>query len=144
MDSLESPRLKRLHGDWLARRNGRLMPARADFDILDLKYLMGNLNLFDVLRNPLRFQFRVHGSNAVARLGYDLTGRTVDDYPDPEYRDFVNANYRAVVETRAPRRVLRDQPYYTNDRVLRWEGLILPLASDGEMVDMLIVGLDLL
>lgn len=119
------------------------MPARADFDVVDLKYMLGNLNLFDVLREPLRFRFRVHASNAVARLGYDLTGKTVDDYRDPAYRDLVNGHYRAVVDSRAPRRVLYD-PFASAAKVLRWEGLILPLGADGASVDMLMVGLDLL
>jgi hypothetical protein len=142
---LESPRLKRLYQDWLARRRGRLMPARSDFDILDLAYMLGDLNLIEVLREPLssrlRFRFRVHATNAAGLLGYDLTGKTVDDYPDPAYRDFANDHYRAIVESRAPRRIYRN-PFVTRDHVLRWEGVILPLAADGETVDMMLGGLD--
>ena len=140
--NLESPRLKRLYQDWQVRRRGRRMPARADFDILDLAYMLGDLNLLDVLRDPLRFRFRVHGTNATKRLGFDLTGRMVDDYPDPAYRDFANFHYRSIVEGRAPRRMLRD-PFVTRDHIIRWEGLILPLAADGETVDMLMGGLDM-
>lgn len=72
--ALESATLRRLYGDWEKRRGERTMPARADFDVIDFKYMLGNLNLLDVLREPLRFRFRVHASNAVARLGYDLAG----------------------------------------------------------------------
>jgi hypothetical protein len=118
------------------------MPARTDFDILDLAYMLGDLNLIDVLREPLRFRFRVHATNATKRLGFDLTRRTVDDYPDPAYRDYANRQYRAIVEVRAPRRIHHD-PFVTRDHILRWEGLILPLAADGETVDMLMGGLDM-
>jgi hypothetical protein len=137
---IERPKLQRLHQDWLDRRQGRTMPSRADFDILDLGYILGDLNLLDVLYEPLRFQFRVHGSNATARLGFDLTGRTVDDYPDPEYRNIVAEHYTSAVRSKAPLRILHD-PYRVRDRVLRWEGLILPLSDDGERVNMLMVGL---
>jgi hypothetical protein len=142
LQALQSPRLKRLYQDWLVRCRGRLMPARRDFDILDLAYMLGDLNLLEVLPAPLRFRFRVHATNATKRLGFDLTGKTVDDYPDPAYRDAANQHYRAVVQTRAPQRV-RFDPFVTQDHVMRWEGLILPLAADGETVDMLLAGLDL-
>ena len=137
---IEHPKLRRLHQDWVDRRRDRAMPSRADFDILDLRYIVGDLNLLDVLHEPLRFRFRVHGSSAVARLGFDLTGRTVDDYPDPEYRTVVVKHYTTAVRSRAPLRIVRD-PYRVRDRVLRWEGLILPLSDDGERVNMLMVGL---
>jgi hypothetical protein len=139
---LVSPRLKRLYQDWLARRRGRLMPARSDFDILDLAYMLGDLNLIEVLREPLRFRFRVHATNATNRLGFDLTGRTIDDYPDPTYRAFVDRHYRSIVATRLPARVHFD-PFVSRDHVIRWEGLILPLAADGETVDMMMGGLDM-
>ena len=137
---IERPKLRRLHQDWLDRKQGRAMPSRADFDILDLRYILGDLNLLDVLYEPLRFRFRVHGSNAAARLGFDLTGRTVDDYPDPAYRSIVADHYKTVVRSKAPLRILQD-PYRVRDRVLRWEGLILPLSDDGERVNMMMAGL---
>jgi hypothetical protein len=139
---ITSPVLQRLHGDWVRRLRGREMPSRSDFDVLDLKYILGNINLLDVERDPLRFRFRVHGTNAVDRLGVDMTGKTVDDYDDPGYRALVNQYYAGVVETRRPLRVLRD-PYMLREKVLCWEGLILPLSEDGRTVNMLMVGIDL-
>jgi hypothetical protein len=137
---IERPKLRRLLQDWLDRRRGRAMPSRTDFDVLDLRYILCDLNLLDVFHEPLRFRFRVHASNAVARLGFDLTGRTADDYPDPQYRAVVVQHHTTAVQSRAPLRILHD-PYRVRDRVLRWEGLILPLSGDGESVNMLMVGL---
>ncbi len=137
---IERPKLRRLYRDWSKRRRGRRMPSRGDFDILDLGYILGDLNLLDVLHAPLRFRFRVHGTNAVGRLGFDLTGKTIESYPDPDYRRIVREHFSAVVQSKAPKRIVRD-PYRIRDRVLRWEGLILPLSADGETVDMLLVGL---
>lgn len=137
---IERPKLRRLYRDWSERRRGRAMPSRADFDILDLGYILGDLNLLDVLYAPLRFRFRVHGSNAVARLGFDLMGKTIDGYPDADYRRIVREHFGAVVQSKAPKRIVRD-PYRIRDRVLRWEGLILPLSADGNTVNMLLLGL---
>jgi hypothetical protein len=134
-----SPTLRRLHGDWLGRLRGRAMPARRDFDILDFKYILGDLNLLAVERDPLRFRFRVHATNATVRLGFDLTGRTVDDYPDPDYRAMVGRAYEEVVETRAPHCIVQ-MSYQLPDKILSYEVLILPLSDDGSDVNMLMVG----
>lgn len=145
MSDLEitSAMLRQLYRDWVSRCHGREMPTRGDFDIVDFKYIFGSINLFDVERDPLRFRFRVHGTKNVARMSVDLTGKTVDDYQDADYRALVNRYYADVVETRRPLRVLRD-PYEAGEKVLRWEGLILPLSQDGRTVNMLMVGVDLL
>jgi len=84
--AIVSPTLQRIHQDWQNRRNGRTLPSRASFDIVDFKYILGNLNLVEVLRDPLRFRYRVHGTNCASLLGYDMTWKFVDDYPDPVYR----------------------------------------------------------
>jgi hypothetical protein len=137
-----SPTLQRVHEDWQNRRSGRTLPARASFDVLDLKYILGSLNLVDVLRDPLRFRYRVHATNCVMLLGYDMTRKFVDDYPDPAYRARVRRNFAGVVESREPRCDLGKREV-VDGRTIRFEALILPLAADGEIVDMLMVALNL-
>ena len=137
-----SPTLQRVHQDWQNRRNGATMPARSSFDVLDLKYILGSLNLVEVLRDPLRFRYRVHGTNCVSLLGYDMTWKFVDDYPDPVYRTRVRRNFASVVESRQPRCDLGKREV-VDKRIIRFEALILPLAADGETVDMLMVALAL-
>jgi hypothetical protein len=139
-----SPTLQRVYQDWQNRRHGSGLPSRASFDIVDLKYILGSLNLVDVMRDPLRYRYRyrVHGSKCASLLGYDMTRKFVDDYPDPVYRERVRRNFTSVVESRQPRcdlgrRVLVDL------RIIHFEALILPLAADGETVDMLMVALSL-
>lgn len=145
MSELEivSPVLQRLYQDWRNRLHGREMPARRDFDVLDLDYVLGDLNLIDVEHAPLRFRFRVHGTNAARRIGTDLTGKTVEDYPNPDYRNLVRQRCVTVVETRLLQRIFRER-YPLNCETLRWEALILPLSDDGRIVNMLLVGISLL
>ena len=137
-----SSTLQRVHLDWQNRRNGKTLPARSSFDVLDLKYIVGSLNLLDVLRDPLRFRYRVHATNCVLLLGYDMTRKFVDDYPDPVYRERVRRNLAGVVESRQPRCDLGTREI-VDGRTIRFEALILPLAADGETVDMLMVALNL-
>jgi hypothetical protein len=138
--AIEAPLLRQLHEDWQARRRGRPLPARADFDPIDLKYVLGKLLLVDVLREPLQFRFRLVGTELVKRLGVDLTGRTLDDYPDPEYREFLRQRYTAAVTARRPLSSIQTR-LILDGRLRRYEALLLPLASDGVTVDMLMIGI---
>ena len=64
-----SPTLQRIHQDWQNRRNGRTLPPRSSFDILDFKYILGNLNLLDVLRawHELRIASRLRHDVEIRR-----------------------------------------------------------------------------
>lgn len=132
--NIKSPLLQRLYQDWESRRRGRRMPARADFDPVDLKYVLGYLSLIDVQRNPLQFRFRIHASNIAGRVGFDLTGKNVDAIADMHYRKLVRAHYLSVVEGRRPVVEFRDR-VMTDNTCLHCEVLALPLADDGETVD---------
>ncbi|HTP81955.1 MAG TPA: PAS domain-containing protein [Alphaproteobacteria bacterium] len=133
---IAAPQLRRLYEDWDQRRRGREFPARADFDPLDLKYVLGDLSLVDVLRDPVRFRFRLHASNVVDRGGIDMTGRLVDDMPDERRRGNTLRHYTKVVAQRAPSVIsLRNE--YTDLRSWHCEVLVLPLAADGVTIDML-------
>lgn len=126
--------LERLHRDWDSRRRGRRMPARVDFDPIDIKYILGSLSLVDVLRDPLRFRFRVHATNVAVRVGFDLTGKDIDAIADPHYRRLVRDHYLAVVERRRPVVEFRDR-VMTDKTCLHCEVLALPLGDDGETAD---------
>jgi hypothetical protein len=137
---LETPLLRRLLEDWQERRRGRHLPSRRDFDPLDLKYILGKLLLIDVLRDPLRFRFRLIGTELTARTGVELTGQFLEDHPDPEFRELLRRRYTQVVEERRPIASIQTRLVIDN-KLRRYEALLLPLAVDGETVDMLMVGI---
>ena len=132
--------LRCLYRDWDARRGGRTCPARADFDPLELRYILGCLSLVDVLRDPLRFVFRLHASNNAARLGADLTGKELAEMPAAADPDRVRAHYELVASSRVPQ-VQRRKSTLASAVSWEYEVLVLPLASDGETVDMLMIGM---
>lgn len=139
IDQIRSPALQRLHADWEARRHGRELPARADFDPLDLRYILGYLNLVEVLRDPLRFRYRLFGTGMAQRIGVEMTGRLVEEYPDPQIADHVHRRYAETMALRRPTVVLHNR-VPSNDRTLYYESLVLPLSSDGVDTDMLMAG----
>jgi hypothetical protein len=133
-DAIDHPKIKRMHGYWLSKRAGRLMPSRADIDPLELRDCLGNLCLLDVTTDtPPRFRFRLDGSIIALATGFDLTGKFVDQVPDASYRDFMAAIYQRVVATRAPLFLSNEEDWKGYD--IRVTSVTLPLSTDGETAD---------
>jgi hypothetical protein len=139
MLEIRTAALQRLHRDWNARRDGRAFPARRDFDVLDLKYIIGQLSLLDVRHDPLGFRFRLHGTSIAQRVGYDMTGKDLDELPVIAVRDGARHHFATVIERRAPLVQFREHQF-VDDHVLDSEVLALPLSLDGATIDMLMVG----
>jgi hypothetical protein len=137
---ITSPDLHRLYDYWQSRRRDGRLPARADIDPLDVPYMLGSLVLFDVLREPLRFRYRLIGSKLIGarHRGPDITGKLIDDHPDVEFRKQAAANLARVATTGRPVAIHRDG--VLDGRVRRNDTLCLPLASDGAAVDVILVG----
>jgi len=132
-----SPQLRRLFADWDTRRRGREFPARADFDPVELKYLLGEMTLLDVIASGPRsdFRYRVYGSSLVRRFGWELTGKSVDEIPVKQHAAFARAHCEDVLARRAP--VVR---YYSHHFIGQnvphdCEILVLPLSHDGAAID---------
>jgi hypothetical protein len=118
------------------KRAGRAFLARGDIDPLEFKYILGNLILFDVLYDPLRFRYRLVGSHLVARRGFDMTGKLLDEHPDPMVAEAVRRNLMKIVETRAPILATVDAPI---DNVPGWyESLGVPMSDDGLIINMVV------
>jgi hypothetical protein len=131
--------LQRLYRDWDNRRAGREFPSRRDFDVLDFRYVIGQLALLDVAYGPLRFRFRLHGTGISQRVGYEMTGKELDELPPPLVRASVRRHFSEVVERRTPLVEVRERQIM-DDRVVDSESLALPLSTDGKTIDMLMVG----
>lgn len=133
------PLLLKLFDYWREKRGDRAMPSRSDIDPVELRFIIGQILLVDVLREPRRFRIRLHGTELVRRAGYELTGKMLDELPQPEFRALAQQSFTTTVESRAPFHSLRDR--VIDGRALRYETLMLPLSRDGREVDMLLVGL---
>lgn len=100
--------------------------------------MLGSVALVDVLYDPLRFRFRLVGTRIARRWGFDMTGRMVDAFPIPDYRDLLIGIYRSIVETRQPQ--VAAGRIELADRVRDYEELWLPLSGSGAAIDMLLGG----
>src|SRR5690349_8079353 len=60
---------------WNAKRLGRRIPERADFDpVLEIPKLLPNIILIDVQLQPMDFRFRLVGSYVRQNLSRDYVG----------------------------------------------------------------------
>jgi hypothetical protein len=134
-----APELRRLRADWNARRSGRF-PKRSDFDPRDLRYILGRISLIDIHREPLRFFYRIHGSDLARRLGRDLTGKFFEPTSAEAQPNFTGDQLVAVAESGEPS-VARYTGERVGDHIWNFEALVLPLSRDGHALDMLLSGI---
>ena len=136
-DQIRHPDLRRLYDYWESRRAGRRYPARSHLDPIEFGVALGNVTLIDVLYDPLRFRFRLMGGLQAQRVGKDLTGKMVDELPAGIYRDLLLKAYREAIETGLPNLQTYEQMIEGKPR--QFEVLRLPLAEDGEKINMLLL-----
>jgi hypothetical protein len=132
-------RLLKLHDYWRSIiPRGEQLPGRQHFDPLDIPTLLPWVWLVDAYRNPLRFKYRLMGTEHARLSGRDVTGRWMDEvHPDLAALD-VYPQWVAVVE-RAEIGYRRGSPLFpTQDEYEGSERLLLPLARDGVEVDMVL------
>ena len=140
MEGIVHPNLRRLYDYWAEKRGERKMPARVDIDPLDILYIVGNVILVDVVEgDPLRFHIRLHGTNLAERVGYELTGKMLDELPVDDFRALAQRSFTWVTSKVQPLHSRRDR--IIDGRFARYETVIMPLSDDGERVNRLLVGL---
>lgn len=143
IDGIRSDVLKAGLEAWHNARGSRELPARRDFDPTNMPgFLLRHVLLIDVERTPrFRLRWRLIGTHVTNMMGRDSTGRYWDELYPPEIANILATGPFAAMETRAPVRTLGVAP--SDDRsFLRSENLDMPLSSDGENIDMIMVVCD--
>ena len=139
-------RLAALHHWWQAKAAVRgALPGRADFEPLEMRDLLQDLYMVDVLRLPdaLRFRYRLIGTAITQRTGRDVTGRFFEDvYPAGLLADF-SASFRWIVTQGQPLRSFGNMEF-SGQGYLGFEALEVPLATDGNQIDIILGVLALL
>jgi hypothetical protein len=112
-------------------------PGRRHVEPTDLPELLRWLWLVDVQQAPLRFRCRLVGTGHREMMGKDCTGFWIDEvFPDftqrRSYADF------AAAAAGEPRWYRGEPDFAPPQSYVGTERLMLPLAADGETVDMLL------
>lgn len=136
--ALSDARLERLFLDWQKARIAEGLPPREFIDPSRLVYLLGSLLVFEVHEAPLRFRYRLIGTNVVDRIGVELTGRWLDQHPDVERREFIAKTLRMAWQAQQP--VLFAYNMRAFNRVWPGASLVLPVAGSDSQPPLLLVG----
>lgn len=129
--------LKRLYRYWAERRGAKRYPSRNDIDPLEFGFALGRVSLVDVVGQPRRFRYRLVSTSLTQRLGYEMTGKFLDEIPETEMRAYTERLYLTALEKGTPLH-LQDEAMIDGRR-WKHEALVLPLSSDGSSVDMLMI-----
>ena len=130
--------VKLLYDYWLSISPEGKLPGRQHFDPIDIPQILPNLWLIEVYRDPLRFWRRLVGSKIAEFAAMNLTGGWVADRLSGARLSGVHGFLMDVVETKRPnwrrgKSLIRFEKEYAE-----LERLYLPMATDGETVDMIL------
>lgn len=139
-NGISDPRLKSLYGYWSDKKGVRGLPGRQDIDPLEMKDWLGNLMLIEFPGDITTYRIRLDGTNLEHYYGSRRTGRGIETLTSEEERDLIMEQYRPVIEEKQPAYIESD--FINSDGVFsRQAKLILPLSTDGDRVDMVLVGI---
>jgi len=137
-------KLRALHRFWESLRPGPdLLPGRQHFLAEDIWPWIGHLGMVDVERGgqkdtPFRFRIRLQGDHLARLTGNGQAGRYLDETLLTKYRELILEQHRQAAMTGLPVYCVQldeAKPWKRIDR------LVLPFASDGHTVDLLMTGL---
>lgn len=134
------PRVRAIYAYWCSiQPTDARLPGRQHLDPIDIPTLLTQIWLADIECGPFRVKFRLVGSAFVQAMSLDLTGAYFDECFD----NFANSEpHETLVEVcssgvparrRGPALLTR-----TGYNVKQIERIFLPLAADGETVDMIL------
>jgi hypothetical protein len=134
------PILVRLFNYWQSKRGSRLMPSRADIDPTELRSLVYNVMLYDVIEPGRLYRIRLVGQAIVDFVGANNTGKMAADTMPPEAARRMIEILSSVVTNRAPR-FRAGLAYWHRDKSYRkFEACFLPLSPDDLTVDKILAG----
>lgn len=134
--------LGRLYQYWQTKCAGRPMPARADIYPSDMRDFLHQTMLLDVIAQddmPPRFRVRLAGTHVVAAYGNEFTQKFNDEIDLGEDGEKILEACRQTVKDKRPVYINGVFQKQTDSIKVSYERLGLPLSTDGETVDMILV-----
>ncbi len=130
------PLVRRLYDYWCSIAPIGSLPGRQHLVAEEIAPMWSRSWMLDVYRNPLRFRYRLCGTEMVRSLGREVTGAWVDEiHPELIANAQSRERLRFMAETGSAT-WRRGVPLWTRDPKHRTiETCIVPLAADGVTVD---------
>jgi hypothetical protein len=134
---ISSPMVRQMFAYWQGKCAGRMAPKPRDIEPGDLKRLLPFISISDVLNDPFDLRFRLVGTSVVEAVGYDFTGKRLNEMPVTTGLEHWLAHYQRVVEHKGPH-YGRYRGELGPDSVRYVDHGAFPLSSQGENVDRII------
>ena len=130
-----------LYDYWLARKPEDGLPRRRDIDPTDFPKLLPRIAMIDVEKaeEGNRSRYRLAGTEIVSRAGRDPTGKSFEDLYQGDYLTTARALYDELCASKQPHFSERVYPIGDGESFLRYDRLILPLASDDRTVNQFVL-----
>lgn len=132
------PMLARLLELWRSACDGSTLPRKSFVDPFALKFIIGNLVLFEIDSLTRLARYRLSGTHIVDRVGMDLTGMRIVDITDERMAIEVQTAVNYCIEMRQPL-------FVSSARIVRkaevtFIALMLPISDDGENITHILIG----
>ena len=136
--ALSDPTVAAIFAYWDSKRGARRMPSRADLDPVDLRSLVNNIALYDVVEPGPRYRVRLVGSDIAEFDGRNATGEWVGAGKPLQLVAQITGMLTDIVASRAPR-FRSGLVYWNRDKSYRcFESCFLPLSPDDRAVNMIL------
>lgn len=132
-----SPLIREMYDYWASIHPDKGLPGRRHFDPLDILSLSANIWMLDVEHDPLRFRVRRMGTVIVNFMGNDPTGGYLDEVYPKYDSSLIRKHLEHTVESGVPTFRRGDALIVPLKKYVISERIILPMAFDGETVDLL-------
>lgn len=138
-EQLDDPIFREIFDYWRTKCSGDRLPSRKDIDPTDIGKVLGYIVLIEVLPGTPspRFRYRLWGTRVTELYGKDYTGYMLDQVIAPASREKIRDVFEWVIENRTTHFWQVPVPAENRNFVSN-RRLLLPLASDGRTVDMLL------
>ncbi len=137
IDDMPNDVMRDIYQYWLDMRGDRLMPSRSDLKPEQIARLLPYIVLVDVEAGS-RYKFRLVGTETVKAMGFDATGKHLEDFPRVEY--YLKDRYDWIVEEKRPYFIF-DKLKWTEKSYMDYYVLGFPLSGNGQDVDILMFAL---
>jgi len=135
---LRDPELRELYDYWVSKRSDGRLPGRRDIDPLDVPRQLKNLAFLEVVGDAEDFVFVLAGSRIEEVHDRSLKGVSLADLQEAFEKSPNTGDYVAAVRSGEPQYQQANLKEYGKEH---WacRRLILPLSSDGERIDCLLL-----
>jgi hypothetical protein len=136
--ALSDPTVAAIFAYWSGKRGKRRMPSRADIDPVELRGLVNNIALYDVVEPGPIYRVRLVGSDIVEFDGRNTAGERVGAGRPPKLVEQITAMLTSIVTSRTPR-FRTGMVYWHRDKSYRrFQSCFLPLSPNDGTVNMIL------